>query len=132
MTPTIRNIERLFNVVDANVFMTTGTLDYPRIREASIKMLRLVDEYESPNMEAFELWSIGEYGDCHMDALIVALFWHSADYLDDGCTASCELNTAASAVFSPGMSGRPEADTSEEIAYRMLGHVATEYYNKRG
>ena len=54
----LKNIERLFNVINRSVFMTTGTLDYDRVTDATIRLANEVHEYFNGLPAAFSVAGI--------------------------------------------------------------------------
>ena len=117
----MKNINRLFKVIDNSLFMTTGQLDYDRITDAIIKLSNAVHSFEG---DTEEIWYIGEHGNCCLSDLIVGAYWHYTEYhggqYSKGYAALCALGQ----VFNPNMSGAPDPDCSEYIAYESLNDMA--------
>ena len=113
----LNNIKRYFCVVDNALFTINGKLGYDRVSDAIIALANAVHEYDGDNND---MWSIGEFGECSLDNLIVGAYWHYTEWhagqWSKGYAALCALGQ----VFSPGMTG-PEDDNS---AYMLLNEMA--------
>ena len=115
----IKLITDLFNVIDRELFTINSKQSYETTLNLIIKLANLVDEFPASD-DGYELWSIGEFGVCSLDNLLVGAYWFSAD-CHDGQSSTCyAMGCAVGQVFSPGMGSGPEPDTMEESAYQAL------------
>ena len=115
----VKNIERVFNVVDKSLFTTTGNLDYDRLTAAIIRLGKLVEAFDG---DGEDIWYIGEMESCSLSDLVIGAYWHYAEWhagqFSDGYMALSVLGQ----TFSAGMSD-VEVDN---VAYQQLNEMAEE------
>jgi hypothetical protein len=71
----VRNIKRLFNLVEKNIATINATLDYDRVTDAITRLAEVIQETDTDE----SVWYIGEYGYIGgLDNLIVGAYWHSS------------------------------------------------------
>lgn len=115
----MKNIERLFNVIDNSLFMTTGKLDYDRITDAILVLCKEISNYEG---ETEFMWSIGEYGLCDLGDLIVGAYWHYTEYYNGMGSKNYAALCALGEILRPNMALVEE----ENEAYIALNNLAKE------
>ena len=120
----LHNIERIYNVIDNSLFMTTGELDYDRITDAIIKLANSVDDYfegpNAPKFEGYEVWDIGENsGGCTLSELIVGAYWHYTEWHNGQWSKGYAALSALGQVFNPGMT-MPERDNEAYVALEAM------------
>jgi len=119
---TLSSIKRLYRAIDASVFCTTGNLDYSRVTDAVIVLANSVNDFPMSD-DGFEIWNIGESGNCYLSDFIVGAYWHYTEWHAGQCSKGYAALSALGQVFSPGMSS-VETDTP---AYEMLNTMAEQY-----
>lgn len=109
----MKNIARVYKVINNSVFTINGKLGYKRVTDAVILLSNLIHIHDG---DTEHLWSIGEGGECTLDDFIVGAYWHYTEYhggqWSDGYAALCALGQ----VFKPNMSSVEE----DNVAYQML------------
>jgi len=115
----VKNIERVFKVVDRSLFSITGKLDYDRLTAAIIRLGKLVEAFDG---DTEDIWYIGEMESCSLSDLIIGAYWHYAEWhagqFSDGYMALSVLGQ----TFSAGMSD-VEVDN---VVYQQLNEMAEE------
>jgi len=112
----MKNIERLFNLINKNLFCIDSTLDYDRITDALITLSNTLMTTETDE----SVWGIGEGSECCLDDLIIGAYWHYTEWHAGQYSKSYAALCALGRVFSPGM-GTPD---DENITYQMLNDLA--------
>lgn len=115
----IRNIERLFNVIDNSLFTINGKLSYDRITKAFILLANEISQTETDE----SVWTIGEFGYASLDSLIIGAYWHYSECHAGQASKGYEALSALGRVFNPGMSWIEE-DCSEYDVYSHLNDMA--------
>jgi|TARA_R110000803_G_scaffold60838_3_gene120352 hypothetical protein len=114
----LNNIKRMFKVIDNSLFTINGTLSYDRLTDSIIKLADMVDDYPMSD-DGYELWNIGEYGNCSLDNLIIGAYWHYTEYHSGQNSLGYAALSSLGQVFSPNMS-MPENDNEAYIALNNL------------
>lgn len=113
----MKNIERLFKVVDNSLFTINGKLSYDRLQDALIILANTVHSYEG---DTEQIWYIGEYSSCCLSDLITGAYWHFTDWHGGQDSKSYATLCALGQVFNPGM----EVSEIDNMAYQMLNQLA--------
>ena len=111
-----RKIERIFEIVDKALFYINSTLDYSRTVEAITLLANTVREEETEE----DVWYIGELGMASLDSLLIGAYWFFCDYHGGQNSEEYATLCAIGEIFSPGMSGGVEEDTSEKCVYKAF------------
>jgi hypothetical protein len=119
----MKNINRVFNVIDNSLFRITGNLDYWRLTDAIIRLSELIRDYDG---DTEDIWYIGEYGECCLSDLIVGAYWHYTEWHGGQSSQGYRALSALGQIFDPGMSS-PD-DEQENAAYLELDLLAGEYF----
>ena len=109
----MRNISRLFNIIERSLFYTDSSLDYGRTIGALERLSSLVEEASDVD------WYIGECGCCTLDSLLVGAYWFCTDYHGGQGSDEYRLHCNIGSYFDPGMSSL-ERDSSEFDVYQAL------------
>ncbi len=117
----LKSIERVFNVINNSLFTINGKLDYFRLMDCLEKLCSLIEEYEG---ETECIWSMGEYGDCTLDDLIIGAYWHFTEWHSGQASKSYSTMCILGGIYSPGCEDVDE----ENAAYQMLNEMANVYY----
>ena len=113
----MKNIERLFNVVNRSLFRIDGNLDYERTTQAIIKLCSAINDYDG---ESESLWYLGEFGDCMLDDLIAGAFWHYTEYHGGQYSIGYAALSALGSIYDPGMeSGVPDNPAYQELQHKF-------------
>jgi len=99
---TLSSIKRLYHVIDASVFCTTGDMDYDRVTDAVINLANAVDTYDG---DYDDIWYIGEGGECCLSDFIEGAYWHYTEWHGGQWSKGYAALSALGQVFNPGMSG---------------------------
>ena len=120
----MKNIKRLFNVIDNSLFTINGQLTYERITDAIVKLANTINETETDE----GVWSIGECGACSLDGLIVGAYWHYTEWHGGQWSHGYEALSALGDVFTPNRAMPPTSseDGPEWEAYQALEELAKE------
>lgn len=113
----VKDIERVFNVVDRAVFTTTSKLNYDRITAAIICLARLVDDF---NGDGDDIWCIGEFSPCGLSDLIIGAYWHYAEWHRGQFSQEYIALSILGQCFTPGMS----CVETDNYAYQELEILA--------
>lgn len=122
MRNSIRNINRLYNVIYRSLFTINGRLSYDRLTDGIIKLAEMVQETET---DEFTLTDIGEFNEACLSDLIIGAFWHYTEYHDGQTSKGYRALSALGCIYFPGMETGPEPETGEYSAYSMLNILAT-------
>lgn len=115
----MKNITRVFNVINHNVFTIDGTMDYNRVMDCFIKLCELIDDfYDNDNDEC--VWYIGESTECCLSDLITGAYWHFTEWHSGQASKSYLCLSMLSKEFIPGMGGVEE----DNVCYQMLNDMA--------
>lgn len=121
---TLSSIKRLHRLAEKNLFLTSGTLDYPRTLEVIAKLSEAVEEYTG---EGEEIWFIEGMASSPGDVLIGA-FWHLYEWSGGQTSRSYEVSCIVGRIFSPKFLDGPEPDSCEEDVYSALADMAESHY----
>ena len=122
---TLSSIKRLNALVEANIFLTSGKLDYSRTIEAIARLAQAVEAYQD---DSENIWFIeGVYSTSPADILAGA-FWHLYEWSAGEQCQSYRALCAVGRIFSPGCSGGPEPDSLEDEVYAELANMAERHY----
>ena len=121
---TLSSIKRLHGLAEKNLFLTTGTLDYPRTLEV---IARLSEAVEAHDGESEDIWLIEGMASSPDDVLIGA-FWHLYEWSGGQASRSYEVSCIVGRIYSPGFTDGPEPDSCEEDVYSALADMAEEHY----
>jgi|GEM_PF-7124422 len=113
----MKNIKRLYRLLDLSVFHFDGTLDYGRITTGITLLANLLDGHDEID------WGIGEFDNVSLDEFIVGAYWHYADYNNGQWSPEYAALCALGKIFKPGMSS---ADENSSV-YLTLADMADEY-----
>lgn len=122
---TIRNIERLYNVIENSLFTINGKLCYDRVTDAIIALCREISETETDET----LWYIGEHGYASLDSLIVGAYWHYTEWHGGQYSKSYAALCCLGDIFDPGFSGL-DMDSSEYDVYLTFHDMAANHKEK--
>ena len=115
----IRNIERLFNVIDNSLFTINGKLCYDRITDAFILLANEISQTETDE----SVWTIGEFGYASLDSLIVGAYCHYSEWHGGQYSKSYVALCALGAIFTMGY-GWMEEESPEVDVYIALQDMA--------
>lgn len=122
----MKNIKRLYKLIERNVATIHATLDYNRVTEAIIKLCDVIDSTETDE----SVWSIGECSYLGgLDNLIVGAYWHYTEWHGGQASKSYQALCSLGHIFSPGMSSLDKDDPSHET-YTAFEALASEYYSE--
>jgi hypothetical protein len=120
----LETIKTQFDVINTELFTINSSKSYDDVVTLIIELANNVHAYSSNDIDSYDLWTIGEFGECSLDNFIIGAYWHFTEYhagqYSDSYAALCALGN----IFSPGMSCGPEPETSEQFAYEMLNDLA--------
>jgi len=119
----VKNIERLFHVINNSLFTINGKLEYPRITDAIIKLAIELQETETDEF----IWYIGEGGDCCLMDLIVGAYWHYSQWHNGQDSKEYVALSQLGLIYSPGFECEPDEGTSEHDVFESLKDCATMY-----
>jgi hypothetical protein len=107
---TEKTTESIFEqITESALFRTDGeSID---LTEKLIRLCQLINEEDETN------WYLGEGGECTLDALIVGAFFAYTEYHGGQSSETYACLCSLGSIFSPGMMGEPEEDTSEKYVY---------------
>jgi hypothetical protein len=116
----MKHIEQLFDKVSNALFRVGNTLSYAEVTDLLIELANAIHSFPD---DSEGLWSIGECGDCTLDALLVGAYWHYTEWHGGQYSSGYAALCAIGEVFSPGMSSL-DSDSSEYFAYQQLNQLA--------
>lgn len=116
----MKNIERLYSVIDNNLFMTTGKLDYDRLMDSFIKLCDLINDGEYDE----SLWYIGEYKTACLDNLIVGAYWHFTEWHSGQFSKSYQCLCLLGSIYQPNMASLDPENYGEYATYKALETMA--------
>lgn len=112
----MKNINRLFTVIDNSLSRVTGKLDYTRITQAITKLANRIQAYDG---ETESIWYIGENGEYTLDDLIVGAYWHYTEWHGGQWSEEYAALSALGQVFNPGMT----SCEPDNMAYQALNEL---------
>jgi len=113
----LRKIELLHSVIERNLFLITGKLNYCRLLEAIEDLAVEVNEYIG---ETDCLWSIGEFSHCSCDSLLIGLYWFFTHNYNGQSSAEYRILCIIGDIYSPGI-GDIESECFQAIeVYRQM------------
>ncbi len=115
----MKNIKRVFAVINHNLFTINGTMDYYRLMDCLSKLCELIEAYEG---ETEFMWCLGEYGACTLDDLIIGAYWHFTEWHSGQDSKSYATLCALGSVYTPNM----DTPDDENAAYQLLNIMAEE------
>lgn len=123
----IPNIRALHHAIEASLFYRDPVpcWGYNRLTEAITLLSRIVHDYPG---ESDAIWSIGEFGSCTVDSLIVGAYWHYSEWHAGQNSESYRALSCLGQVYRPGMASGPEPDSTENDVYRALDSLARKTY----
>lgn len=102
-------------IMKSSLFKLDGPeIDLPK---ALIELGNAVKENETDE----SLWSLGEFSECDVGSLISGAYWALTEWHGGQSSQSYAAMCALGRVFSPGHTSGPEPESSEEIAYQIVG-----------
>ena len=114
----MRNIRRLFNVIDRSLFTIKGDLDYDRITQAIELLSNEIRDYE---WDTENIWYLGDGRECCLSDLIVGAYWHYTEWHGGQYSDTYRTLCALGSIFSPGMSS--VEDEEDNPAYEALNNM---------
>lgn len=114
-------IENRFNTISRALFLINPGLEYSQLAD---ELTALANEVNSYDGDSDELWEIGEGGHCYLADLITGAYWHYADWHKGQWSPEYAALSALGTVFSPGMAGGPEPESSEREVFDVMATMA--------
>ncbi len=121
----LTDIKRVYKVIDSSLFNIKGTLDYDRVTDAVIKLAGLSHTIELLD-DGYELWDIGEGGECALADFIIGAYWHYSEYHSGQSSKGYYALSLLGMVFDPNMT-EMDNDSPEFHAYQSLNELAAQY-----
>jgi len=113
----IKNINNLFKVINNSLFTIEGKLSYNRITDAIIALSNEIDDFDG---ETESIWSIGEFGECFMDDLLIGAYWHYTGWHDGQGSKSYAALCCLGKVYTPNY----DMPNPENFALQQLNILA--------
>ena len=113
----MRNIKRLFDIVDRSIFRVDSDLGYDRTLSALCRLADCIDNADDVD------WFLGECGSCSLDSLMVGAYWYCVHYHSGQASVEYALQCGISEFFSPNATSL-ERDSSEFDVYVGLAVLA--------
>ena len=114
------DIKAQFEIVDRELFTINGQLDYSETIEALNTLSMMVDEYKAPDDDNSELWTVGEYGCCSLDNLLIGAYWFCSECHNRQNSIEYCLSCTIGSFYTPNYVTGPELQSSEVDAYNAL------------
>lgn len=106
-------------ILDSSLCRIDGpTID---LCDTIIELCNAINEEEGTN------WSLGEHGEFTLDSFLIGAYWSLTEWHAGQWSEEYAALCAIGSIFSPGMTGGPEPESSEEIAFEMVG----EYFSAK-
>lgn len=125
---TLSSIKRLHRLAEKNLFLTTGSLGYPRILEVIAKLSEAVEEYTG---EGEEIWFVEGMASSPDDVMLGA-FWHLLEWSGGQDSRSYDVFCIVGRVVLPGFADAPEPGSCEQDVYSALADMAEAHYQRMG
>ena len=109
---TKRAAERLHQIIDRSLFLTSGRLTYSRVLEAIRLLAHILHEGKTDET----IWYVGEFRSADLASLVIGAYWFCADYHSGQWSAEYTTLSALGTIYSTG----PEPDSCESVAYSAL------------
>ena len=114
-------IECMFDQIHTALFRMGPSLDYSQVTTRLMALSNLIGALDNDSDSNNELlWSVGEFTECDLQALIIGAYWHYTEWHAGQASISYRTLCALGNIFSPGMSGIEE----ENEAYQALQEMA--------
>ncbi len=116
----IKNINRIYNVIEASVFTTQGQLDHDRLQDAFIVLCNLINagDYDET------LWYIGEFKCATLDSLLVGAYWHFTEWHEGQDSKSYAVLCAIGSIYQPNCASLDQDNYGEFETYTQLNAMA--------
>lgn len=99
----MKNINRIYNIINRSLFYTDGNLNYDRITEAITLIANEIRRTDYDECDS-DYWTIGEFEACPLTELIVGAYWHYVECHSGQDSAEYVALSALGRIFNPGMS----------------------------
>ena len=117
----MKNIERLYSVIDNSVFTINGKLSYNRIMDA---VLLLCDAIEADSSKDESIWYIGDCKTACLADFIVGAYWHFTEWHEGQDSKSYLCLCALGGIFTPNMAMLDPENCGEYSTYEQLDALA--------
>ena len=107
----IKNVKRIYNVIQNSLFMTTGNLSYDRLTDA---VIMLCEQIQSVDDESEELWYIGGMSHAALGDFIAGAYWHFTEWHDGQYSKSYQALCALGNIFTPSIIFTPSVMVCED------------------
>ena len=128
----LTDIKRVYKVIDSSLFNIKGTLDYDRVTDAMIKLADLSHAIELSD-DGYEIWDIGEGGECALAYFIIGAYWHYSEYHSGQSSKGYYALSLLGMIFDPNLTElldidiMVDDDSPEFNAYQSLNELAAQY-----
>ena len=109
----MKNITRLFNVLDKAIFRVDSTLDYGRVLEGLERLAEFVEAADDVD------WSIGCDSSVGLDSLIIGAYHYCVDYHGGQWSGEYRLQCILGGIYNPNGNSL-QRDSSEFDVYVEL------------
>ncbi len=116
----MKNIERIYNVIEASVFTTQGQLAYDRLQDAFVILCDLINASEHDD----SLWCIGENKSASLDDLLIGAYWHFSEWHGGLNHKSYSVLCAIGSIYEPNCASLDEDNYGEFATYTQLNEIA--------
>jgi len=123
---TLSSIKRLHRLVEHNLFMITGTLDYMRTIDAIAALSEAIEAYQG---EGENIWYLEGIGCAGPDDIIAGSYCHLVEWHGGQFSRTYEVSCILGRIFNPGMSDGPETESCEHEVYLQLQDMAEGYHS---
>ena len=127
---TLKQIERLYNLVYKETFGYTNSLCYSRLVDAVDLLCDLIESYDNGENDTLEIWCIGEHSECMLGDLIIGFYWHASMWYGSPAlhySTFCKLG----GIYTPSsFADGPETDSAELACYNAL-EIRAEIYKRQ-
>ena len=123
---TLSSIKRLHRLVEHNLFMITGNLDYMRTIDAIAALSGAIEAYQG---ESEDIWYLEGIGCAEPDHILIGAYWHLTEWHGGQFSRTYEASCIIGRIFQPGMSVKPDPESCEHDVYLQLQDMAEGYHS---
>ncbi len=114
MYNSIKNTNRVFNIIDNQLFTVNATFSYSRIIDTILLLSKLVQ-----NTDSDELWCIGEHKECNLVDFITGAYWHFVECHNGQTSKGYQALSQLGLIYSPNF----ETVDKTNIVYILLNSL---------
>ena len=119
----MKNIRRIYNVLENSLFTINGKLDYDRVMDGIILLCDHINQEEDTE----QIWEYQKHCVAIMDFLPGA-YWHFTAWHGGQDSKSYAALCAVGSIFTPGMSALDLDNGGESETYWQLERLAENYH----